>query len=96
MRNCVMIKLLWVEFRLGYLDAVLSTTGRRCLGKILFSWGEVIWTVDSSGYTGNILFCMVSGFRREAVENCSLLGYYAVSSGSSLSTFREGPSVLSL
>ena len=43
MRNCVMIKLRWVEFRVGYLDAVLSTTGRRCLGKIFVSWREVIW-----------------------------------------------------
>jgi len=57
MRNCVIIKLRWVEFSLGYLDAVLSTTGRMCLGKIFVSWREVMWTGDNSGYIGNILFC---------------------------------------
>jgi len=36
----------------------------------------------------NILF-VISGFRREVTENCTLLGYYAASSGNSLPTFRE-------
>jgi len=36
---------------------------------------------------------MISGFRREMDENCSLLGYYAVSSGNLLPTFRDKLSV---
>ena len=36
---------------------------------------------------------MISGFRREVAENCALLGYYAVSSGNSLPTFRDNLSV---
>jgi len=32
---------------------------------------------------------VISGFRREVAENCVLLGYYAASSGNSLSTFRD-------
>jgi hypothetical protein len=32
---------------------------------------------------------VISGFRREVAENCTLLGYYAASSGISLPTFRE-------
>ena len=39
---------------------------------------------------------MISGFRREAGENCALLGYYAMSSGNSLPTFRDNLSVSSL
>ena len=31
----------------------------------------------------------ISGFRREADENCTLLGYYAASSGNFLPTFRD-------
>ena len=80
---------------MGYFDAVLSTTGRRCLEKIFVSSREVIWTGDSSGYMGNILFGMISGFRREADENFALLGYYAASSGGSSPMFWEIPSVLS-
>ena len=36
---------------------------------------------------------MVPGFRREADENCALLGYYAASSGNFLPTFRDNCSV---
>jgi len=39
---------------------------------------------------------LVSCFRREVDENCALLGYYAASSGNSLSTFQDNLSVLSL
>ena len=35
------------------------------------------------------VLCVVSGSRREADENRALLGYYAASSGNSLSTFRD-------
>ena len=31
---------------------------------------------------------VISGFRREEDENCALLGYYAASSGNSLTRFR--------
>ena len=41
------------------------------------------------------LFCMISGFRREVDKNCTLLGYYAASIGSSLPKFRDNLSVLS-
>ena len=37
--------------------------------------------------------CLISGFRREGGDNCSLLGYYAASSGNFLATFRENLSV---
>jgi hypothetical protein len=33
----------------------------------------------------------ISGFRREENENCTLLGYYAASSGNSLPTLRDSP-----
>jgi len=35
----------------------------------------------------------ISGFRREAAENCALQGYYAASSGNFLPTFRDNFSV---
>ena len=38
---------------------------------------------------------LISVFRREVDENCPLLGYYAVSSGSFLPTFRDNLSVSS-
>jgi hypothetical protein len=34
-------------------------------------------------------YWMLSDFRREADENCVLMGYYAVSIGNFLPTFRE-------
>ena len=37
---------------------------------------------------------MISGFRRDADKICSLLGYYASHSGSSVPTFRDNLSVL--
>jgi hypothetical protein len=40
--------------------------------------------------------CVISGFRREVDENCSLLGYYAASSGIFLSTFRRNLSAQGL
>jgi len=36
---------------------------------------------------------MISGFRREAAENCALLGYYSASSDNFLPTFRNNLSV---
>jgi hypothetical protein len=37
-------------------------------------------------YTENYNFaCAISGFHNEVAENCTLLGYYAVSSGNFLS-----------
>jgi hypothetical protein len=33
--------------------------------------------------------CVISDFRSKLDENCALLGYYAVCSGNSLSTFRD-------
>jgi hypothetical protein len=33
--------------------------------------------------------CVISGFRRKVDWNCVLLGHYAVSSGNSLTTFRD-------
>ena len=38
--------------------------------------------------------CEFSGFRREAYENCALLGYYAGSSGNSLPTFGDSRCVI--
>ena len=35
------------------------------------------------------MWCVVSGVHREVDENCALLGYYAMSSGNLLSTFRN-------
>jgi hypothetical protein len=35
-----------------------------------------------------VVFCVISGFRREVDENCVLLRRYAASSGNSLPTFR--------
>jgi hypothetical protein len=37
---------------------------------------------------------VISGFDLEVVENCALLGYYAVSSGNFLPTFLDNLSVL--
>jgi len=36
---------------------------------------------------------VISGFRREEDENCTLLGHYAASSGNFLPTFRDNLSV---
>ena len=33
--------------------------------------------------------CMISGFRREVADSCTLLGYYAESNGNFLRTFRD-------
>jgi len=33
--------------------------------------------------------CVISGVRREVVEKCALLGYYAASIGNFLATFRD-------
>ena len=40
--------------------------------------------------------CVVSGFRREADENCIRLGCYAASSGNSLRTFHDRCSEMSV
>jgi hypothetical protein len=39
---------------------------------------------------------VISGFRREVAENCSLLGYYALSSGNFLPRFQDKLSDLTL
>ena len=39
------------------------------------------------------LFCVISGFRREADKNCVLLGYNAASRSNSLPTFQDNLSV---
>ena len=39
------------------------------------------------------LMSVISVFRLEVDENCAILGYYAVSSGNSLPTFRDSFSV---
>ena len=53
---------------------------------------------EATWYAGNKLLvtlvqlifgCEISGFRREAEENCALLGYYAACSGKFLPTFRD-------
>jgi hypothetical protein len=36
--------------------------------------------------------CVISGFSREIVENCALLGYYSASSGKFVSTFWDNVS----
>jgi len=57
---------------------------------------------EATWYAGNkllvtlvqlIIGCEISGFRREADENCALLGYYAACSGNSLLTFQDNLSV---
>jgi hypothetical protein len=37
----------------------------------------------------SIFTCLISGLRREADDNCALLGYYAASSGNFLPTFLD-------
>jgi len=37
----------------------------------------------------SIVPCMISGFHHKVDENCTLLGYYAVSSGNSLPTLQD-------
>jgi hypothetical protein len=39
------------------------------------------------------VFSVISGFRRDVDEICSLLGYYAMSNGNPLLTFRDNVSV---
>jgi hypothetical protein len=41
------------------------------------------------------VLCAISGFHREAGDNCALLGYYVASSGNSLTTFRDKISISS-
>jgi hypothetical protein len=43
-----------------------------------------------------LVLCVVSGFRREVDNNCTLLGHYAASGGNTLPTFRDELSVSSL
>ena len=40
-----------------------------------------------------LIICVIPGFRRQVVDNCTLLGYSAVSSGNFLPTFRDNMSV---
>jgi len=58
--------------------------------------GGTVWTRDwilTSIKGGKLLDCGISDFRRQVVENCALLGYYATSSGNFLPTFRHNLSV---
>jgi len=57
---------------------------------VLYVWICGYRLRDSSRYMSDTqLRCMTSGFRREVAENCTLLGYYAASSGNFLRTFRD-------
>ena len=38
--------------------------------------------MTQSSNATDVYICVITGFRREADENCSLLGYYAARSGS--------------
>jgi hypothetical protein len=48
--------------------------------------------VFSERYVTSITI-LISGYRRDIVEICALLGYYAASCGNCLSTFRDNVSV---
>jgi hypothetical protein len=41
----------------------------------------------------DIVNCVVSGIRREADQNCAVMGYYAANIGNFLLTFRDNLSV---
>ena len=56
-------------------------------GRIIFS--HVSKKEVSYAVMNYIYFLVISGIRREVNENCTPLGYYAVSSGNSLPTFRD-------
>jgi hypothetical protein len=59
---------------------------------LVLSPGRTLYDVHISIYR---LFpsYIISGFRREADENCALLGHYATSSGNSVPTLRDNLSV---
>ena len=64
-------------------DCISSPIGRRLCVIPAYS-------VDhKQNAVSQIRCCVISGFRREMDENCSLLGYYAASIGNSLPTFRD-------
>jgi len=57
-----------------------------------------LWYVFAYGWTGKFYAdrgtrFVISGFRREFYEICTLLGYYAASSGNFLPTVRDNLSV---
>jgi hypothetical protein len=54
-----------------------------CLLQVLFEWDFLAISILHE----------ISGFRREVVQNCNLLNYYAASSGYFLPTFRDNLSV---
>jgi len=54
------------------------------------AWGGVLCFCFVSHFTA---LCVISGFYHEVDKNCTLLGYYTVSSGNSLPMFRNNLSV---
>ena len=48
---------------------------------------------EKKKYENRYLPCVISGVRRDVYENCALLGYYVVSSGKIIPTFRGNLSV---
>jgi len=48
---------------------------------------EMFNYVDGRGHS-SALFCVISGFRSDVHEICDYLGFYAVSIGNPISTFR--------
>jgi hypothetical protein len=46
------------------------------------------WTVQNKGPCTRDVMRMISGFRSEANENCTRLGYYEARRGNKLLTFR--------
>ena len=66
---------------------------------VMFEWSNSLKPWFALLWTQNVthLYCLglsaISGYRLEVTENCPLLGYYAVSSGNFLPTFRDNLSV---
>jgi hypothetical protein len=55
--------------------------------QVLVTYLKKLWPTKSG--KGTKTKGVTSGFRREVVENCDILGYYAASSGNFLRTFRD-------
>jgi hypothetical protein len=51
------------------------------------------WRNGTTDWLDNVQVSAISGYRRDADEICALLGYYTVSSGNPLPTFRDNLSV---
>ena len=56
---------------------------------ILDLLARIIFSEDTDNYALHEITSTGSDFRREADENCALLGYYAAYSGIFLQTFRD-------